>query len=206
MVGQVSNLSVYLKDSQMRNTKTAIVLSIAFVCLVSVPDVFAQTSNPSPRRQSNQEQMIQDLLNEVRELRTIVQRIDSNSVRTRITLDRLRAHQEQLLSLTRDIFDVREKIVETRTRQQQLKEKISELEKGFQAGLKSKEEHDEAIAGMEGLKQREANLIERETQLTADIDAAKASLIDLNNRLDVLERESTAPTENNLKSPVKKQQ
>ena len=83
----------------MRNTKTAIVLSIAFVCLVSVPDSFAQTSNPSPRRQSNQEQMIQDLLNEVRELRTIVQRIDSNSVRTRITLDRLRANGIKLRKL-----------------------------------------------------------------------------------------------------------
>ncbi len=189
----------------MRNTNTAIVLSIAFVCLVSAPDVFAQTSNPPPRPQSNQEQMIRDLLNEVRELRTIVQRIDSNSVRTRITLDRLRAHQEQVLALTREIFDVREKIVETRTRQQRLKDKIPELEKEFQAGLKSKREHDDAIAEMEGLKQREASLIERETQLTADIDAAKVSLIDLNNRLDALERGSIAPTENNLKPPVKKQ-
>ena len=189
----------------MRNTNTAIVLSIAFVCLVSVPDVFAQTSNLSPRVQSNQEQMIQDLLNEVRELRTIVQRIDSNSIRTRITLDRLRAHQEQILSLTRDMFDVREKIVETRTRQQLLKEKIPELEKEFQDGLKSKRERDDAITEMEGLKQREANFIEREAQLTADIDTAKAALIDLSNRLDALERESIAPTEKNVKPPVKKQ-
>ena len=72
--------------------------------------------------------------------------------------------------------------------------------------MKSERERNDAIAEMEGLKQREANLIERERQLTADIDAAKASLIDLNNRLDALERESIAPTENNLKSPVKKQQ
>lgn|GEM_PF-5013136 len=87
-----------------------------------------------------------------------------------------------------------------------MNEKIPALEKEFQAGLKSERERNDAIAEMEGLKQREANLIERERQLTADIDAAKASLIDLNNRLDALERESIAPTENNLKSPVKKQQ
>jgi len=190
----------------MRNSIPVLLVFLALVCFISAPDVLAQVSNPSQKPQANQDQMIRDLLNEVRELRTIVQRIDTNGVRTRITLDRLRAHQEQVLSLTREIFDVREKIVEAKTRQQRLNEIIPELKKEFQAGLKPRREHDDAVAEMEGLKQREANLIERETQLTADIDAAKAALADLNNRLDVLERESIAPTENNLKPPVKKQQ
>jgi chromosome segregation ATPase len=200
----LETLSGYSKDNQMRSSNPIIILSLALGCIISAPEVLAQASNSLPRPQSNQERMIQDLLNEVRELRTIVQRIDANSIRTRIILDRLRATQEQLLSLTREIFETRDKIVDVRTRQQKLKEKIPELKKQFEDGLKPGTELDDANAEMEGLTQREQNLLERETQLSTEISAVKASLTDLNNRLDALERESIAPSQNNVKPPVRK--
>jgi hypothetical protein len=95
------------------------------------------------------------------------------------------------LQLTREIFEVREKLVETKTRQEKLKDKIPELVKAYKSGLSSDALVEEAKKELEGLTQLELNLIDRETQLSADLDAARSSLNDLNKRLDALEREIT---------------
>jgi chromosome segregation ATPase len=176
----------------MRNANTILVVFLA-LCFISASDVLAQSSIPQQKAQSNQERMIQELLNEVRELRTIVQRIDANNVRTRITLDRLRAHQEQMLSLTRDRFNIQEKLVEVRTRQQLLEEKIPELKKQIEVGVKPPAELQDANSELEQMKQREQNLLERESQLSAEIVVVRTTLTSLNNRLDELEAENTKP-------------
>jgi chromosome segregation ATPase len=172
----------------MRNS---FVLLIALLCITATPEVLAQASNPPQREQSNQERVLENLLNEVRELRTILKRIDTHTFHTQITINRLRVRQEQVLQLTREIFEVREKLVETKTRQEKLKDKIPELVKAYKSGLSSDASVEEAKKELEGLTQLELNLIDRETQLSADLDAARSSLNDLNNRLDALEREIT---------------
>jgi hypothetical protein len=172
----------------MKNANTVLVLFLA-TCFISASDVLAQ-SNPQQNAQSNQERMIQELINEVRELRTIVQRIDEN-VRTKITHDRLQAHQEQLSSLTRDRVNIQEKLVEVRSRKRLMEGKIPELMKQISAGVKSPVELYDANIELEQVKQLEQNLHERESQISAEITAVRAAL--------------TNPESENTKPPARKQ-
>jgi chromosome segregation ATPase len=173
----------------MRNANTILVLFLA-LCFISASDVLAQSNIPQQQAQSNQERMIQELLNEVRELRTIVQRIDEN-VRTKTTLDRLQAHKEQLSSLTRDQFNIQEKLVEVRTRKRLLEGKIPEVMKQISAGVKSPLELVDANTELEQVRQLEQKLIERESQISAEITAVRATL--------------TNPESENTKPPARKQ-
>jgi predicted nucleic acid-binding Zn-ribbon protein len=168
----------------MKNANTVLVLFLA-LCFISASDVFAQSSIPEQRAQSDQERMIQELINEVRELRTIVQRIDEN-VRTKITHDRLQAHQGQLSSLTRDRINIQEKLVEVRTRKRLLELKIPELIQQLSTGVKPALELQNANTELDQINQLEQHLLQRESQLSAEITAVRATLTNL-------EAENTKP-------------
>ena len=176
----------------MRNS---IVICLSLIVLLSLAEpAAAQSNSAAPQTQANQERMLRELLDEVRLLRATVQRLESNNFRAQVTLDRLRVQQEQVLRLTREVADIREKIIELRVRQQTLSLKIPELEKEFQAGVKGKTELDHATQELEELRQREENLAEREKQVSVDLQTAKGSLLELNGRLDALERDIRSTT------------
>jgi chromosome segregation ATPase len=187
--------------------RSSIIMCVSLIVLLSCCEqAVAQTNSAVPQTQANQERLLRELLDEVRLLRATLQRIESNNFNAQVTLDRLRAQQEQVLRLTREVADIREKIIELRVRQQTLSLKIPELEKEFQAGLKTKTEWDHATQELEELRQREQNLAEREKQVSVDLQTARGSLLELNGRLDALERDIRSVTGGEVKTPVRKQQ
>lgn len=153
---------------------------------------YAQSGATSALNKSNQEQIVREILSEVRQLRVEVQRLKASAYQTQVVIERLRLQQDQVARLTREISEVREKISETKTRQVKMNGMFEETEKQVQSGVISQSELKRISGEIEELKQREQNLTERESQLSAEIDAERVKLITLNRRLDELGQEATS--------------
>jgi len=151
---------------------------------------YAQSGTTSALNRSNQEQIVQEILSEVRQLRVEVQRLKASAYQTQVVIERLRLQQDQVTRLTREIGEVRERISETKTRQVKMNGMFEETEKQVQSGLISPSELKKISGEIEELKQREQRLTEEESQLSAELDAARVKLITLNKQLDELGQET----------------
>jgi peptidoglycan hydrolase CwlO-like protein len=152
---------------------------------------YAQSGPTAATKKSNQEQIVQEILSEVRQLRVEVQRLKSSAYQTQVVIERLRLQQDQVTRLTREISEVREKISETKIRQVKMNGMFEETEKQTQSGVISQSELKKISGEIEELKQREQRLTEQESQLSAELDAERVKLITLNKRLEELGRETT---------------
>jgi peptidoglycan hydrolase CwlO-like protein len=167
----------------MKRSISLVVLSVLFVFCCS--QSFAQTTNARP----TQEQSLQDLVNEVRQLRAMLQRVNVTVYKTNIVMERLKIQQDLVSRQARDLDDVREKLGETRTDIMKLREVLKNGERSVEVGAgnpdvltKYKLELDEAL-------QREQRLVVRESQLINELSMARNKLAELNSRLDLLEVE-----------------
>jgi predicted nucleic acid-binding Zn-ribbon protein len=151
---------------------------------------YAQSGATSAVNKSNQEQIVQEILSEVRQLRVEVQRLKASAYQTQIVIERLRLQQEQVARLTREIGEVREKIGETKSRQVKMNGMFEDVEKQVQSGVISQSELKRISGEIEELKQREQRLTEQESQLSVELDAERVKLITLNRRLDELGQEA----------------
>lgn len=164
----------------------------AFVCFSSLT-VSAQSSSSSGSARSDSDQTLREILNEVRQLRADLQRLNVNAHRTQALLDRMKVQQEQLVRLTREIGNVRDELSGVRGRQVRVKDALEMLEKKRDVGLVREEEVKVVGAELEELKQREQFLTEREPVLVTELDSTRATLAQLNARLDELEQEIATP-------------
>src|SRR5215475_8970418 len=167
-----------------------------FFCIIGLylftpQQSYAQSGATSATNKSNQEQIVQEILSEVRQLRVEVQRLKANAYQTQVVIQRLRLQQDQVARLTREIGEVREKISETKTRQVKMNGMFEETEKQVEAGVISQSELKRISGEIEELKQREQRLTEQESQLSAELDAERVKLIALNKRLEELGQETT---------------
>jgi predicted nucleic acid-binding Zn-ribbon protein len=151
---------------------------------------YAQSGASAATNKPNQEQIVQEILSEVRQLRVEVQRLKASAYQTQVVIERLRLQQDQVARLTREIGEVREKISETKTRQVKLKGMFEETEKQVQSGVISQSELKRISSEIDELKRREERLTEQESQLSAELDAERVKLITLNRRLDELGQEA----------------
>jgi DNA repair ATPase RecN len=151
---------------------------------------YAQSGATSALNKSNQEQIVQEILSEVRQLRVEVQRLKASAYQTQVVIERLRLQQEQVARLTREIGEVREKISATKTMQVKMSGMFEEVEKQVQSGVISQSELKRISGEIEGLKQREQRLTEQESQLSVELDAERVKLITLNRWLDELGQEA----------------
>jgi DNA repair exonuclease SbcCD ATPase subunit len=139
---------------------------------------------------------LKDILNEVRQLRADLLRLNVNAHRTQALLDRMKVQQEQVVRLTREVGNVRDELISIRNRQTRAKDAVEHLEKQKAVelvGLAGERELKAMTSELEELKQREQVLVEREPVISADLDSTRATLANLNARLDELEREIATP-------------
>src|SRR5262249_25147044 len=115
---------------------------------------YAQSGPTSALNRSNQEQIVQEILSEVRQLRVEVQRLKASAFQTQVVIERLRLQQDQVTRLTREIGEVREKIGETKVRHVKLNGMFEETEKQAQVGVISSSELKKISGDIEELKQR----------------------------------------------------
>jgi len=177
----------------MKKNVTCITLCLLSLVCLTTDGVFAQTSTQSAASRADSDQVLKDILNEVRQLRADLQRLNVNAHRTQALLDRIKVQQEQVVRLNREVGNVRDELIGIRNRQTRTKDTLEMLEKQKSAGLVREEEVKAVAAELEELKQREQVLTEREPQLSAELDSTRATLMQLNARLDELEQEIATP-------------
>jgi hypothetical protein len=177
----------------MSRIKASVLCWFVLLLLLLYPsDSRAQSQST---KQSDDEPTIQSLLNEVRLLRKTLQRTGLTSYRSQIIIERIRAHNEQVLRLTRTLEEVQneiEKIEATISRLQE-ESKITEtqIEQETDAIRRSQLEL-ESKDGKRIVEQYKSKLErqrEREVQITKQLRADQARLDELESRLESLERE-----------------
>jgi predicted nucleic acid-binding Zn-ribbon protein len=138
---------------------------------------------------------IQALLNEVRLLRQTLQRTGLNTYRSQIILDRIRASNEQVVRLTRMLEEVRNEIEKTENTVPRMREQVKILEHHIEQETDVNKrarlelEHKDIKRSIEHYKVRLERLPEREQQLATQLREQQTKLVELESRLDGLERE-----------------
>jgi len=170
----------------MKGPRIALLICIAVVLLASSDGIAQNKSEPAG---DQSEKVITALLSEVRQLRVALQQISVNTYRGQIMVERLRLQQNQVSRLANELNTTRDEIVELRSQQVTVKERLELIEKQQDKGVVSPEQVNEVRSLMAGMTRREQTLTERESQLSGELEQERAALADLNKRLDALERE-----------------
>jgi DNA repair exonuclease SbcCD ATPase subunit len=163
-----------------------------FLCLLLLfltsETALAQATSAS---RPTSEQSLQELVREVRQLRTTLQRINTAMYKGHVMLERLKLQQEQVARITRELTDARENLSEIRAHQTRLNDLVTKTESGVEAGVKHPGELAQLKTELEMLKDREPRLAAREMRLANDLELERARLNELNDRLNALELELT---------------
>ena len=152
---------------------------------VSPEQALAQANTSRP----TSEQSLQELVGEVRQLRAMLQRMNTAVYKGQVLVERLKLQQEQVTRISRDLAETRENLNETRVQQSRAKEQLPKMEEGVESGVKHPAELVSFKTELEALRDREQRLVAREAQLSNDLDLERARLNELNDRLNALELE-----------------
>jgi len=169
----------------MKRRTSISILGVALLLLAFSSNTRAQSTNTS----SKQETASNELINEMRQLRIAVQQLSVNAYRGQVMVERLRLQQEQVNRLSQELSATRNQIGDIRAEQIVFKTRSDEAEKQKEAGLANESQSVKLKEMLESLKRAEERLIERDGQLSAQLDEERSNLTDLNRRLDALERE-----------------
>ena len=157
--------------------------------IVLLTCAFANASaqqSPKDAVRPTSEQSLQELVAEVRQLRATLQHMNAAIYRGQVLLERLKLQQDQVTRISHELTEVREHLNEMRVQQAKMKETLRRLEAGVDVGLKNPNETENWKGEIEQMSQREQRLAMRETQLANELEAARALLNDLNDKLNLL--------------------
>ena len=169
----------------MKRSISLVVLSVGLLFLTATMTA-AQSPNTGAR---SQEQSLQDLVSEVRQLRAMLQRINVTVYKTNVIMERLKIQQDLVTRQTRDLDDVREKLGAIRSEILKIKEVVKSGEAGVPEGHANPEVVAKHKLELEEAVQLEQRLVMRESQLINELSLARNKLAELNSRLDLLETE-----------------
>ena len=157
----------------------------AMFLVVLLASAFASASAQSAVRPSS-EQSLQELVAEVRQLRATLQRMNAAVYKGQVLLERLKLQQEQVTKISHELTTVRENVQDLKTQQSRIVETLRRVEEGVEAGIKHPGELAQLKGELDTMVQREQRLSTREIQLANDLEAARAILNDLNDKLNAL--------------------
>lgn len=161
--------------------------SIFYVVLLACVCATASAQQPAAKtQQASSEQSLQELVAEVRQLRATLQRMNAAIYKGQVLLERLKIQQEQVTRLSRELAEVREAISELRAQDLKMKETLRRMEAGIDVGIKNPNAAEGWKGEIEQLGQRAQRMVARETQLASELEAARAILDDLNDKLNAL--------------------
>jgi chromosome segregation ATPase len=180
------------RETRQQQSLKELEMKQVFLCLLLLfftsATALAQATSAS---RPTSEQSLQELVREVRQLRTTLQRINTTMYKGQVLLERFRLQQEQVARTARELADARETLIEIKAAQTRLNDLLTKVEAGVEKGEKHPSELASVKAEFESLKEREPRLIAREIRLANDLELERARLNDLNDRLNALELELT---------------
>lgn len=172
----------------MKRSISLVLLSIA-VLFLTANTTAAQATNLGGGARPTQEQSLQDLVSEVRQLRAMLQRFNATVYKTNVVMERLKLQQDIVARHMGDLDDVREKLGETRSDIMKLRDLLKSGERSVEVGTANPDVVTKYKLELNEVLQREQRLVIRETQLLNELSMARNKLAELNSRLDLLETE-----------------
>jgi hypothetical protein len=192
--------------------------AISIICLLFLTVVvFASFGSPQTATNNNakvaqveNEQTMQALVNEVRQLRLAIQRSNLSAYHSQVVIERMRSQQQSVDRLTERLRGIRDEAFELKMymplqqteNQNRLKEIEASLNDPLDAKTRRAREGELEITkqrlGL--LAQQETRLQEKESQLAAQLQIEQAKLTELNDQLDALQRELEIPPADNKSS------
>ena len=181
----------------MKRFNLSLLVGLACMLFLWEQPAYSQTSTAS-------EQVMKDLLNEVRALRHDLRRMTATAYRAQTMIERLRVQQGQVNRLTQELNRVRIELVGLKSSRVEVKEKLADAEKKWEAGAVPHSEVTAIKATLADLDRREPELMIRESQLGAELTVEQGNLEALNKRLDAIEQELFTVTKTDDDKPPKK--
>jgi chromosome segregation ATPase len=163
-------------------------IGLTAICFLLSFQASAQSQTQSTSALPSSEQSLQELVAEVRRLRTEVQRLSNAVFKGQMMVERFRVQQAEVTRLSHDLSEVRTQLDDTRMREQKLKVVIKALEKEVESGVTNEREMNEMKIELRATTQSQQRLLERESQLLAELDEARIKLSELEKQLNALER------------------
>ena len=165
------------------------------------------TNNNAKDAQGDNEQAMQALVNEVRQLRLAIQRSNLNAHHSQVIIERMRSQQQSVDRLADRLRWARDEASRFKMylplQQAEIQNRFKAIEADLSETLdaktrRAKEGELEIIKQRMGMMgQEETRLRENESQLTAQLQIEQAKLAELDDQLDALRRElETPPAEN----------
>src|SRR5258706_8202122 len=188
----------------MRTSVMGPALCVAALFLLTPLGVSGQSSNQSAPTFSGSEQALRDIFNEVHLLRVEMVRASANTYRSQVLLNRIKVEQDQVARLRRDLNDIQDKLAEIRVEQTRKRSRLAEMAKKRDMGLVSDGEINAMAQEVEDLEQREQTILTRVSQFGVELDSSRNKLVELNTRLDGIEREMITPATDDPVKPAKK--
>jgi len=150
-------------------------------------------------KESSPDQVMKDLLSEVRLLRQDLRKLSATTYRAHTMIERLRVQQSQVNRLTTELSNVRGELASIKSGRLELKEQIKELQKRWDAGTIPETELIEAKRELANMDQREPDLTVKESELAGQLMTERANLDALNKKLDDIEQELLSITQDDDK-------
>jgi uncharacterized protein YhaN len=169
---------------------------LAVFYLVLTNSMSAQTTtarNEMPP--SDDKQVLQTILAEVRQLRSAVDKAQVNTSRLQIAVERMRRQQEQVDRLATQLQQIQDETQMLQSSKPEMEEQLKEMEAQLQQApneelrLEMQATCKEFKKSLEQQAQRETQLGELQTKITAQLQAERSRLEEMNNQLDSLQRE-----------------
>ena len=169
----------------MKRLVVCLFVLLACVLFLTPANSFAQTAATATSEQS-----LQELVKEVRQLRAALQRMNAAAYKGQVMLERLKFHREQVTRIERELRDTRDNLSELRGQEIKLKEMLSRMDDEVATGVVSEKERTSFKAEFKVVNQRQHQAMMRESQLVTELEAERAKLNEINDKLNLLlERE-----------------
>jgi hypothetical protein len=196
--------------SRIKTTSVVCLLFLVALGFTLFASSQATSNNPARTAQGENAQMMQSLLNEVRQLRLAIQRANLSAYHAQVIIERMRSQQQHVDRLTERLRETRDRIANGQMRRAELQDMLKKIESRLsraayaeRSAVEGEQEFYKNRSGL--LAQEEARLREQESQLAAQLEIEQVKLTDLNDRLDALQRElEILPAEDKLPQGAKR--
>ncbi len=184
-------------NRRLENASTIIrFFYLAVFYLVLTNSMSAQTTTARVEApQTEEKQVLQTILGEVRQLRLAVDKAQANTSRLQIAVERLRRQQEQVDRLTTQLQETQNEAQMFKSSKPQMEEQLKEMESQIQQAQNEEQRslmqanYKQFKAMLSQQAQRDTQLDDIQTKITAQLQAERSKLEEMNNLLDSLQRE-----------------
>jgi transcriptional regulator with AAA-type ATPase domain len=160
--------------------------------------------NPAKAPQAENDLTMQALLNEVRQLRLAIQRSNLSAYKSQVTIERIRSQQQSVDRLADRLRDVRNQLAGVRMALTDFQSELKRIEGRLNQEVDVEkrrvleEEQERFKSRLAMHAQEEGRMRDSESQLASQLQIEQGRLTELNDQLDVLQRELELPlTESN---------